>query len=225
MRITKKNSLILSFGTIFAFMLIVVLAIKNQEQLPVQNQPQAPNAKDEKPTNTVNAQSQPASSNQANFNSPTPTADKTQEMQSDIVLNQFHRVQSQNGKVVWEIKADQGEYSAQKALIRITNGTVWVFKANGDKIIIQAGSALIKMQNMQPIKVEASQGVSINLNDKIEIKTDLASVDKDKNIIHSDAKVIFTNSQFTVSGIGLEGDLEKKNFKLLKDVHTIIAKR
>ena len=141
---------------------------------------------------------------------------------ADFTLNNFERSEIKDGKKVWEIKAEKGQYFPQTNSADISNATIWFYKPNGDSMEIIAKRGKIYLNGPSLEKAEASEQVSMKFNQNITIESLSAVYDKATNNVHIDGPVKVFNDRIQINGQGLDADLTGQSFRLLQNVETVI---
>lgn len=149
---------------------------------------------------------------------PTPGLSVT----ADFTLNNFHRSEIKDGRKVWEIKAEKGQYYPQTNSADINNATIWLFKPNGDSMEILAKRGKIYLSGTSLEKAEASEQVSMKFNQDLTIESLSAVYNKTTESVQIDGPVKIFNERIQIKGNGLDADLAGETFTMRENVQTII---
>ena len=145
-------------------------------------------------------------------------------LESRFTLQRFHRSEVKNGKKVWEVEADKGQYDPQTNSAKLESATVQLFKDDGI-VTMKAPKAILYLDGTALKSATASDGVVITYDDKLKIETNSATYDKVNNSVTSDDFVKITSESMEISGTGLSADTITKEFTLKKNIETIIKGR
>jgi LPS export ABC transporter protein LptC len=156
--------------------------------------------------------------------SPLPTAPKVPP-RSKIVLQNFQRSETKNGRKVWEITAARGEFFPEDSLISLKTALLKLFQEDGELVTLRAPKALVTLEGNSLVKAVASGGVTITKGETLTMDTQRATYDKANGTISSKEVVTFKGKGFTIIGTGLEGNVTAKEFLLKKDVKSVFLKK
>lgn len=137
-------------------------------------------------------------------------------------LDKFHRVETRDGKKVWEIFADQGRYLPQSNNVVVSNGTLWLYRPNGDVVRMKAQNATLALNGAELSEANVSGSVEVQLNETTTIYTEEALYDYVNKKVETPALVRVETPRLELTGIGMNADLESESFTLLADVKTLI---
>jgi Lipopolysaccharide-assembly, LptC-related len=103
----------------------------------------------------------------------TSRVEKLEERPSgSVVLTNFHRSQTKNGRKEWDITADVGEYVPNSNLVRITNGVLVLFREDGSTTTMTAPSADIELAGADLKSASCSGGVTILYDTLMKLTTE-----------------------------------------------------
>ncbi len=139
-----------------------------------------------------------------------------------VTLNQFHRSETRNGEKLWEIEAKSGEYLTASNTARLQQSSVWFYKKGKEPIKISSDKAEIELEGSSLGKAHMNGNVKITYGEKGELLTDQATYDKAEDSISSPTKVKIHSALIDVTGDGLTGKISTKEFKLLRNVDSVI---
>lgn len=194
-RISKRQSWVLASGAFLAFALSAILLLQNRKSLTVR------------------------------INTPSTSGTISVEgsvLRPQIVMSEFHRTETKNGKTSWEIKAKQGAYDASAKLAKLEQATLWLFRDNGEVVKIVAPSALVTIDGNTLTKAHISGGVELQLSTNLKATSDEALLDRVTNTLSVPGKVKIERDRITLQGRGLDVDIENQVFKLARNVETVI---
>ncbi len=140
-----------------------------------------------------------------------------------VVLEKFHRSQTKpNGQKEWEITADVGEYLPQTSVVRITNGTLLLFKADGSQTKLIAPKAELILSGTDLTEARCSGGVKIEHKGDTTISSETITYGRVDGRVVAPSRVIIENSSGTTSADSMQGNVETRIFQLLGSVRTEI---
>lgn len=200
MRITKKQSLALTVLVFIAFSVLTYFILKRED------------LDENKLATTVQIEQQQVQ--EIKRMAPDPG--------SNFSLNDFHRSETRNGKVVWEVKATRGQYFPETSSAALENSQLWIYRKDNSKVEINSGSATIFLQGTGLGKAEATQGVKLIMNDSTVLDSDSATFDHVANTVHIPGAVQITNPRMKINGVGLDANLTKEEFTINAEVDTVI---
>ena len=149
--------------------------------------------------------------------------DYSSEKGSSVVLGKFERAESSaDGRPLWEIKADTGKYYPQSSKADVDDAIMKFYKKGGKTILLKTKKADITLEGNGLKSAHAYGGVVLNLNDKTTIKTEEANYDKISGNIITTKRVDIFHEMMETTGYGLEGNIPKQEFVLLKNVNSVI---
>jgi LPS export ABC transporter protein LptC len=141
-------------------------------------------------------------------------------------IQNFHRVKVKNGRMVWEIKADDAQYFAKDNAIVVKAPELSIYTDTGklqawvtstEGRLVLAGQAA---QN-ELTSVTLTGAVVLWLED-IELRTDVAVYDRPRDLITAPGTVVITGRDMDVHAQGMEVDVTPQHIRLLEDVHTVL---
>ncbi|MCB0318049.1 MAG: LPS export ABC transporter periplasmic protein LptC [Bdellovibrionales bacterium] len=145
---------------------------------------------------------------------------------SAVVLGKFERSESlADGRPLWEIKANTGRYYPEGQRAEIENADMKFYKKNGRTVTLETKKADVYLDGNILKSAHVYGGVTLNLNKKTTIKTKEADYDKQNETITTDKRVDIFHEMMETSGNGLEGNIKTQEFKLLKNVNSVIKPR
>jgi len=195
MRLRRRQSQIIAGAVLVLFFVVATLLARTNSEQNTQISLALPNA------------------------TPTPTPEPVAPSEgSRFMLKDFHRSETRDGKTVWEVRATQGQFFPEEQQAKLREATIWVYRKNGDILQLRAKEALLKVQGAALLSAHASGGVVAIMNATTTLETESAVYDKDSNKIFAPGAVKIVNERAEQNGIGLEGNLETRAFKISKDV-------
>ncbi len=153
----------------------------------------------------------------------TQRSDDSEKPTGSVVLKKFHRSQTKpNGQKEWEITADVGEYLPQTNIVRITNGTLLLFKADGSQTKLTAPKAELILSGADLSEARCTGGVKIEHEGDTIISSETIDYGRIDGRVVAPSRVIIENSSGTTSADSMQGNVETRIFQLLGSVRTEI---
>jgi len=203
-RLSQKQSVIIGTGSIVMFF-ILGIALLQQDQLP-----------DEETAAENKSQELKAESQSASESQPEETSGPR------LTLDKFHRSETREGKKIWEVRADHGEYYPATGIATINKAVLHIFNETEGAVELNAGSATLHISGNTLSKAEAFNGVEIRYDNDIAMVTETATYEMDQNIISAPGHVHISSERFEVSGYILRANVESQEFTLHKNVKSIL---
>ncbi|MBX7144529.1 MAG: LPS export ABC transporter periplasmic protein LptC [Oligoflexia bacterium] len=141
---------------------------------------------------------------------------------SKFVLNEFHRSEVRDGKKMWEIFGTQGQLVSEQNLVRVSNPHVILYKDKGDVVDIKATSADVKLDGSAIGKATLSGNVIVSYNSANTLTTEELVYDRASGRVTSEQRVRVSGDLIEVEGDELRGNLNEKEFTLLKNVRSTL---
>lgn len=195
MNLTRTQSVTLAIATLALFFGVSLLLIKQSRQQVV------PRIKD-----------------MVEFS----TASSAAPEQSSFVLNNFHRSETRNGKLVWEVDAKRGQYFPETNTAKLEQAKLWLYSEKGTATVLDTAGATLYLKGVGLDKAEAFGGVVMVHNNKVTITTDQAVYDKSNELVTAPGIVKIKGELIEVTGKGLEVKLDNQEARLLNNVESVI---
>lgn len=147
------------------------------------------------------------------------------DLQAKVVIGEFQRSETKDGKKLWELYATEGRYYPDENRAELSKPRLTVYKDN-EEIHLTSDSATAKLKGTGIESVRAIGSVVVYSDKrKMHLTTEEAQVYKDENKIFAPKKVVIDTPMLTVEGEDLEGQLDVKKFTLKKNIRTTIKPR
>ncbi len=200
MHLTKRQSWAYAAATLVLFFILgnILLARQERRGIPVE-QPQGTAA--------------------------SPAASPGPGPEGALTLNEFHRSETRNGQKLWEVKATRGRYFPEDRKAVLEDAHLWFYKAEGETITLHAEAAEIFFDQASLSRALLSRGVSLMMNDSLQIETDSAEYDNNTKHVFAPGAVSIKNERTEIHGKELKADLESRAFTLAHEVTTTIKGR
>lgn len=209
MRLSRIQSRLIAAGALTLFFVVGLFFMRDRD-LPVKDTP---------PLGTPTTPAQPAMTapvQETLAATPLATAAPV------FSLKEFHRSQIENGKVVWQVDASSGSFDPIAKQATLVNAHLTTTEKDGSQLEITAGAAKLTLNGATLTQADAASGVDIKFQGKVELKTDQASINQETGDVRAPGLVTIRSDAMLITGEGLEGNLRKKEIKLLRRVATTV---
>jgi LPS export ABC transporter protein LptC len=137
-------------------------------------------------------------------------------------IRDFRRVKMKHGRPVWEIQAAEAQYFEDEDEITVREPRVVFYLEDGGRRAALAGSEgrmHLDQQELESVTVRGSVRVSL---DDVELETDEASYERERDIITAPGPVTIRGRTVDVRARGMEVEITPQHVRLLADVHTVL---
>ncbi len=159
--------------------------------------------------------------------SPTPVMlppDGTPASSSQFVLGSFHRSEIKDGKKLWEVKADRGQYFPETASAVLESATVWMYRKDRT-IQLSAPHAALSFRASDLKNAQLHGGIRVEYDDSTTVETDAAVYDKEHETLTSDSGVRVSSDSLDVTGKNMFVNLTNNEVRLTGGVTTVVKPR
>ena len=139
-----------------------------------------------------------------------------------VVLGNFERSETKNGKLVWEVKADRGEYITNDNTANLTQVFLTLYKNSGEKVTIASKEAKLYLDGSALKKADLNGDIVVTLDDETTIRTEIATYNKEEDKVTAPGAVNIEGKRYKVKGTGLVAHVRSKEFSLNGRVETRI---
>lgn len=197
MRVTRKQSKVISLLIVIGFFVTVGLLSGSKEIEYTKEQ----STKDSQKTTT---QEKPSS-------------------ESQVQLDNFHRVQTKDGVKEWEVKAITGEYFAQENMITLEKSILWMYRPGQNDIKLSSNHAQVFLEKTSLSTVTVEENVRIYIGTDVEVITDKAYYDAKTGKITSDTPVTIISESSVIDAAGFSTVVDSEIISLKGPVKTKIT--
>ena|SRR5690242_13863688 len=137
-------------------------------------------------------------------------------------IQNFRRVKVKDGKAVWEVEADDAQYTDnnQQVIVRRPRVTFHLDGENRHAELVGAEGRLT-LDGKELAAVTITGDVVLQL-DELEFRTEEARYDHAADRIAAPGIVTIRGKSLDVRGLGMEVDVTPKRVRLLREVHTVL---
>jgi LPS export ABC transporter protein LptC len=139
-------------------------------------------------------------------------------------IQNFHRVKVKNGRMVWEIKADDAQYYDKDNAVVVRSPVVSVYTSTGALqawLTSKDGKLALEGEDKEVSSVTLTGSVVVWLND-MEMQTDAATYERERDLITAPGPVAIKGRDLDVHARGMEVDVTPQRIRLLDAVHTVL---
>jgi LPS export ABC transporter protein LptC len=139
-------------------------------------------------------------------------------------IQTFHRVKVKNGRMVWEIKADDAQYYDKDNSVVVRSPEVSIYTSSGALqawLTSQDGRLALEGEDKEVTSVTLTGAVVVWLND-MELHTEVATYERERDLITAPGPVSIRGRDMDVHAQGMEVDVTPQRIRLLDAVHTVL---
>jgi LPS export ABC transporter protein LptC len=140
---------------------------------------------------------------------------------SRVVLQDFQRSETKDGKKLWEMSAQRGEFFPDDNVVNLFNAVLHIFRDNEDTVTLRAPEAVVSLKGTSLLQAKGMGGVIITQGDSLTMETQEAIYDKQQEKVTSEEEVTFKGKASTTVGVGLEADMKSQVFLLKENVRSV----
>jgi LPS export ABC transporter protein LptC len=139
-------------------------------------------------------------------------------------MQNFHRIKVKNGHMEWEIKADDAQYYQKQDEIVVRVPEVSIYTEQGVQRAWLTGKEahLGLVNDGREVGSMELRGDVILWLDDLELRTDTATYDRDRDLITAPGAVTIAGRTMNVNADGMEVDVTPQRIRLLENVHTLL---
>lgn len=142
---------------------------------------------------------------------------------TQFALGEFHRSESKDGKLLWEVAAKQGIYHPTTHTAEVVAPLVTLFRENGEKIEIICERASLLLEGVSLSKAELEDNVKVTYNNPpITLRSSKATFDRGAGVITTPSRVEINSEMIDVTGDSLIADVNSYIVTVNNNVKTVI---
>jgi LPS export ABC transporter protein LptC len=142
-----------------------------------------------------------------------------------FTLNDFRRTESKNGKTIWKVNAQIGEYLKGQDSAKLTKAFLVLYQENGDIVEVTSDSALLSLEGNELKSAEMSGNVVMNVNKERYVHTEKAIYEKVKDLITAPGYAKIEDSNMVLEGESLVVKVEEQFLSFDRNVKTTVKKK
>jgi LPS export ABC transporter protein LptC len=138
-------------------------------------------------------------------------------------MRNFHRVKVKNGKMEWEIEAADARYFAKEQAVVVRSPKLSLYTKTGAlQAWVTGDEGRLVLSGQEELESVVLTGSVILRLEDIELRTDVASYDRPRDLITAPGPVDIKGRDMDVQAVGMEVDVTPQRLRLLDDVHTVL---
>jgi len=139
-------------------------------------------------------------------------------------MQNFHRIKVKNGHMEWEIKADDAQYyqKQNEIVVRVPEVTIYTEEGVQRAWLTGKEAHLGLLDDGKEVGSMELRGDVVLWLDDLELRTDTATYDRDRDLITAPGAVTITGRTMNVNADGMEVDVTPQHIRLLENVHTLL---
>ena len=130
--------------------------------------------------------------------------------------------QMSRGLSQWHLSARDASYSHDKTSLVLTDAELSMVSKDGKNVQVSAPRAEISVTGNHINRAHLSGGLRIDYGDFV-LTTDEATFAPDKDLVNAPGQVQVAGQGLTVTGVGLTGHPNERNFTLLSQTNTVVV--
>lgn len=138
-----------------------------------------------------------------------------------FALKDFHRSETKNGKLAWEVVGKNARYYPDQKRVDVEN-CIFSTTENGRNIVLRAGKAKLFLSGPELESAHFSADVTLSYDNEFTIITPEADYQHSKGYVETEAHVKVVGSWYMVEGDGLKAYLDKEQYEILQNVSSVI---
>ena len=139
-------------------------------------------------------------------------------------MQNFHRIKVKNGHMEWEIKADDAQYyqKQNEIVVRVPEVTIYTEEGVQRAWLTGKEAHLGLLDDGKEVGSMELRGDVVLWLDDLELRTDTATYDRDRDLITAPGAVTIIGRTMNVDADGMEVDVTPQRIRLLENVHTLL---
>ena len=147
------------------------------------------------------------------------------EGKSKVVLNEFHRSEVRDGRMLWEVSAKRGQYLPEKNSAELAEARLRFFRKTGEVVTLDAKRADLYFEGQTLAHADLSEGLALNFKREVKVVTENASYDRQSNSIKAPGRVKIKHALARIVGEDLSADISSGQVSLGRNVETVLKPR
>jgi len=139
-------------------------------------------------------------------------------------MRNFHRVKVKNGEMEWEIEATDAQYFEKDKAVVVRSPRLSLYtKAGALQAWVTGDEGRLVLSGAEEIETVVLTGSVILWLEDLELRTDVASYDRPRDLITAPGAVDIKGRDMDVQAVGMEVDVTPQRLRLLDDVRTVLV--
>jgi LPS export ABC transporter protein LptC len=132
-------------------------------------------------------------------------------------IQDFRRVKVKDGRKVWEVAAEDGQYFEDDKVIVVRGAVMEWYLEDGRTVGLRGDEGRIILDGREVSRVELSGDIQVSLADYV-VRTASATYDSEERVIHAPGPIRITGRALELKGDGLDVDVEGQRLSILHNV-------
>jgi len=138
-------------------------------------------------------------------------------------IRNFHRVKVSNGQMEWEIEAADARYFNKEQAVVVRSPKLSLYtKAGVLQAWVTGDEGRLVLAGQEELQSVVLTGSVVLWLEDIELRTDVASYDRPRDLITAPGAVNIKGRDMDVRAVGMEVDVTPQRLRLLDDVRTVL---
>jgi LPS export ABC transporter protein LptC len=145
---------------------------------------------------------------------------------SKLTLKDFHKHESKDGKILWEVKAEQGEYYPDRMEAKLSNHSIMLTNYNNNPITLRSPQATVFFIGEDGLgSAVATGGVTIKDSNNLVLKSIQFNYDGEKELISTVSGVEIENKGLKITGKEFQFHTKSKLININHKVKSVFSKK
>lgn len=153
------------------------------------------------------------------------TPDELAETPPLFELNKFHRSETKNGKLAWEVIGEKGQFIPTSNSAKVQIATIWMYRPDGSVVEINAEDAEVFFSGAGIDYAVAKKNVVLKYDNRVEVYANKARFESKKNLVFIPGKVKIVSGLMEITGADLEANLETQKININEHEETFVKPR
>ena len=147
--------------------------------------------------------------------------DQDEVVNAAVTLRDFHRTESSNGSLRWEIEAARGEYYPEEYRAELIDPQITFFDSEGLPVVVTAPRGRVFFQGEEGLRrADLHGGVVVKRSDGTTLKTNRMSYVAESKLLTAPGRTTITGVNFEAVSKRLTFNTESEELKLVGEVET-----
>lgn len=154
---------------------------------------------------------------------PIPSVSLSENGSPSLVLNRFNRSLTRDGRKVWEIDAEKGEYIVGSESANIEKAVLHLYKEDGTVVKLESPRATIFIKENALSRAELDGGITLNYGGHFTVLTDSAVYDQLREVVTAPGLTKIQGDGFDVQGDELSVEVNQRILHLKGNVTSVFT--
>lgn len=154
---------------------------------------------------------------------PIPSVSLSEDGSPSLVLNRFNRSLTRDGRKVWEIDAEKGEYIVGSESANIETAVLHLYKEDGTVVKLNAPKATLFIKENALSRAELDGGITLNYGGQFTVLTDSAVYDQLREVVTAPGLTKIQGDGFDVQGDELSVEVNQRILHLKGNVTSVFT--